>query len=347
MFKHCFFPLALACLGSSSAMATVQIYGAADSFLLYARQGGQGSVRLESGGASTSRWGMYVSEDIGGGMRVAVRLENSFDLTSGRQLSSALFNREANIALSSEKWGSIKLGKQYPAASPEWVDPFLGVGQLSPYASAQVVSDLGPNAATIQARVDNAITYTTPTYGGLTATVLYAPRNVAGASPNAANVGALISFNSGPFAVSGSYNAVWSKTPANAAGVPDGPRTDVSSLSVVYLKGQSQLSLSYVLSRPTGPASHNAQVFAPGALWQYGPHVVRVGIVYRNVSGKTDHAFGGLIGYDYQFSKLAGLYVRAGGFLNYGESSLSFGADPVSTPGVNPTVFALGFRQKF
>lgn len=357
MIRHIFFPFALACLGSTSAIASsVQVYGAVDSFMLYARQSGQESVRLESGGASTSRWGMHGTEDLGGGMRVTFRLESGFDLTNGRQQnSSTTYNREANIALSSETWGTLKLGKQYPAVSPDWVDPFLGVGQLSPYVSAQVVSDLGPNATAIQGRVDNAITYTTPAYRGLTSTILYAPRNVAGASPNAANIGALVSFNRGPITLSGSHNAVWSNKPVSSTGAPAGPRTDVSSISMVYMTGQTQLSFTYGQSRPTEPGSHNAQIYAPGALWQSGRHVVRVGLVYRNVSGKTNHAFGGLAGYDYQFSKRTGVYVRAGGFLNYGDSSLAFGADPIVKPdnpaakprSVDPTVFALGFRQKF
>jgi len=334
---------------ASSAGATVQIYGAVDSFLMYSRNSGQQNLQLLSGGASTSRWGFTGTEDLGGGTRASFRLESGFDLMSGRaQSSTSFYNREANVSLSSARWGTIKLGKQYPAIGPEGIDPFYSVGQLSPYAtSALVVSDLGPGAAAIQARVDNAVSYETPDIAGLSATVLYATRNVAGSSPNASNIGTVVNYGRGPLMLSGSYNAVWSGTSTVPGGAPDGPRTDAYMLSATYQFGETMGSLSYVLNRPNGPGTFNAQVYSLGLVWQRGPHVIRAGAVYRNVSGKFDHAFGALLGYDYQFSKLTGVYARVGGFRNYGQSAISFGADPLSAPGINPVVFALGFRQKF
>lgn len=336
---------------ATPASAAVQIYGAVDSFLMYSRNSGQENLQLLSGGASTSRWGITGSEDLGGGMRAAFRLESGFDLMSGKQQSSsAFYNREANVSLSSVEWGTIKFGKQYPAIGPEGIDPFVSVGQLSPYAtSALVVSDLGPGAASIQARVDNAISYETPDIAGLNATVLYASRNVAGSSPNASNIGTVVNYGRGPLMLSGSYNAVWANTSTSTTpGAPlNGPRTDAYMLSATYQFGETMGSASYVLTRPNGPGTFTAQVYSLGMVWQRGPHVVRAGVIYRNVAGKVDHAVGALLGYDYQFSKLTGLYARVGGFRNYGQSSLSFGADPLSTPGINPVVFALGMRQKF
>ena len=86
--------------------ANVQIYGALDSFLQYARIGSQTSVGLMSGGASTSRFGFIGSEDLGGGLRASFRLESGFDLMSGRPQSAASFyNREANVAIGSADWG--------------------------------------------------------------------------------------------------------------------------------------------------------------------------------------------------------------------------------------------------
>lgn len=348
------YSLALAAASASltavtPANAAVQMYGAVDSFLMYSRNSGQQNLQLLSGGASTSRWGITGTEDLGGGMRAAFRLESGFDLMSGKaQSSSAFYNREANVSLSSAEWGTVKFGKQYPAIGPEGIDPFVSVGQLSPYAtSALVVSDLGPGAAAIQARVDNAMSYETPDIAGLTATVLYAARNVAGSSPNASNIGTVVNYGRGPLMLSGSYNAVWANTSTTPGAPANGPRTDAYMLSATYQFGETMGSASYVLTRPNGPGTFTAQVYSLGMVWQRGPHVVRAGVIYRNVSGKVDHAVGALLGYDYQFSKLTGLYARVGGFRNYGQSSLSFGADPLSTPGINPVVFALGFRQKF
>lgn len=334
---------------AGSAAASVQLYGAVDSFLQYSNNAGQSSVRLLSGGASTSRWGFTGDEDLGGGLRASFRLESGFNLMTGAlQSSTSMYNREANVSIGSPEWGTIKLGKQYPALPPEWADPFLSVGQLSPFASSALETrDLGNGASAVQARVNNAVSYQTPDFGGLSTTFLYAPRNAAGASPISSNAGVVTNFTSGPLAVSGSYNAVWAPTSQVPGGAPDGPRTDVVMTSVLYTVGATLGSIGYTLIRPTAPGSYVAQTLSLGAVWQQGPHVVRVGTVYRNVSGQPNHAIGALLGYDYQFSKLTGLYARIGGFKNSGQSAISFGSDPVAAPGVSPMVIALGVRQKF
>ncbi|WP_322089481.1 porin [Burkholderia sp. BCC1999] len=340
---------AATCMWAAPARANVQIYGALDSFLQYARVGSQTSIGLMSGGASTSRFGFIGSEDLGGGLRASFRLESGFDLMSGRQQSAASFyNREANVAIGSDDWGTIKLGKQYPAIVPEAADPFYLVGQLSPFASTALIgSDLGRGAASLPGRIENAISYKTPTYGGLDVTVLYAFRNAAGASPIASNAGAVANFARGPVMLSGAYNAMWAGTSSTPGGTPDGPRTDSVMASASYAFGPTLASFAYTLMRPTAPGTLVAQVYSLGAIWQRGPHALRADLAYRTIAGQASHALGALLGYDYQFSKLTGVYVRIGGFRNTGQSALSFGSAPISAPGMSSTVFALGLRQKF
>ncbi|MBV8034404.1 porin [Roseateles sp.] len=334
---------------AGSAAAAVQLYGALDGFIQYSNNAGQASTRLLSGGASTSRWGITGDEDLGGGLHADFRLESGFNLMSGSpQNASSMYNREANVSIGSHEWGTVKLGKQYPALPPEWTDPFLSVGQLSPFASSALATrDLGNGATAVQARVNGAISYQTPDFGGLNTTFLYAPRNAADAGPAIGNTGFVTSYTRGELVVSGSYNAVWAPTSQVPGGPQDSPRTDVVMASALYTMGATLGSLSYTLLRPTTPGSHTAQTLSLGAVWQQGPHVIRTGAAFRNVSGQSNHAIGALLGYDYQFSKLTGLYARIGGFKNSGLSALSFGSDPIAAAGVSPIVFALGFRQKF
>lgn len=334
---------------AGSAAASVQLYGAVDSFVQYSKNGGQSSFQLLSGGASTSRWGFTGDEDLGGGLRASFRLESGFNLMSGNlQSSTSMFNREANVSISSPDWGVIKLGKQYPALPADWVDPFLSVGQLSPFASAALETrDLGNGASAVQARVNNAVSYQTPNFGGLSTTFLYAPRNSAGSSPITSNAGVVTNYTSGPLALNGSYNAVWAPTSQVPGGPQDGPRTDIVMTSALYTFGATLASVGYTMVRPTAPGSRIAQVVSLGAVWQQGPHVVRAGAVYRNVSGQSNQALGALLGYDYQFSKLTGVYARVGGFKNSGRSAITFGSDPIAGPGVSPLILAFGIRQKF
>ncbi|WP_321912270.1 MULTISPECIES: porin [unclassified Paraburkholderia] len=350
--SQCLRPLALAilALAAHGAQASMTVYGAVDSFLQYSNNSGDTALRLQSGGASTSRWGITGSEDLGAGVYSGFKLEGGINLMNGQQQSAtSMFNREANLWIGSERWGRLKLGKQYPAIPPEGADPFYAVGMLSPWASAVLaVGDLGPGATTVQARVDNAVSYQTPTYNGLSATVLYALRNEAGASPVARNVGGLVDYANGPLDLTVSYNAIWADTPhGKAPGTPDGPRTDLVMASALYQFGALGASATFTLTRPTAINTYVASVYSLGAVWSQGPHAVRAGAIYRNVSGREDSAFGLLLGYDYQFSKLTGLYARVGGFRNQGQSQLSFGSDPLASPGLNPLVVALGLRKKF
>ncbi|SAK60211.1 outer membrane protein, (porin)-like [Caballeronia pedi] len=345
---------ALGFIGASacapSAFASMTLYGAVDSFLQYSNNSGDTAWRLQSGGASTSRWGITGSEDLGGGVYSGFRLESGINLMNGQQQSAtSIYNREANVWLGAQRFGTIKLGKQYPAIPPEGADPFYAVGMLSPWASSVLaVSDLGPGAATVQARTDNAISYETPIWSGFSAKVLYALRNAAGASPVARNAGGIVNYANGPLAFNVAYNAVWTDTPHGpAASTPDGPRTDIVMADVLYDFGALAASATYTLTRPTAPNTYVAAVYSLGAVWTHGPHVIRAGAVYRNVAGREDSAFGALVGYDYQFSKLTGVYARVGGFRNQGRSQLSFGSDPLAAPGVNPFVVALGLRKKF
>lgn len=345
----------LALIGCSAtacgAHATMTLYGAVDSFLQYSDNGGSTALRLQSGGASTSRWGLTGSEDLGGGAYAGFRLEGGINLMNGQQQSAtSTFNRESNVWIGSERWGVLKFGKQYPAIPPEGADPFYAVGMLSPWASTVLaISDLGAGVTTVQARVDNAVSYHTPTFNGLSATVLYALRNEAGSSPVARNTGGLIDYARGPLELTVSYNAVWADAQpvSGAPATPSGPRTDLVMASALYQIGPVATSATYTLTRPTAPNTYVASVYSLGAVWSNGPHAIRAGAVYRNVSGREDSAIGALLGYDYQFSKLTGLYARVGAFRNQGQSAISFGSDPLSTPGVNPFVVAVGVRKKF
>lgn len=97
---------------SSGGSAT--IYGVIDVGMEYFNNAGRrgGSLlRLQSGGASTSRIGFKGVEDLGGGMQSFFQLEGGFLADSGdRSDPHSFFNRQANVGLAGS-YGKVLIGR--------------------------------------------------------------------------------------------------------------------------------------------------------------------------------------------------------------------------------------------
>jgi len=351
-------PLLCSAWGESSA-ATVQLYGLIDTFTMYARNGGKSSVRMGSDNgkypssysASDSYWGLQGVEDLGQGVSVQFRLEGGMRMNNGTyRYPDTLFDRDANIAVSSAFWGTLKLGRQFPAVVSHTADPFFFSEVFSPAASAALlVDDLGPGAAAIQTRVSDAISYQTPSMNGLVVHGLYARRNRRalismnssdGGGPTEGDSGVLATYTSGPWVVGGSYNAL---RPAQAGSF----RTDLYVASAAYVADGMQTSIVYSLMRPKAPGTISAQILSLGSLWQSGSHMFRGSLLYRALNGRSDHTIGGLLGYDYQLSKRSSVYTRVGGFKNSAKAYFGVGASIPTETGASSTVLALGVMHRF
>jgi len=360
--------IALSCAPWANTMAaTVQLYGVVDTFMMYGRNGGRSTVRMGSAGASDSYWGIRAVEDLGNGVRVHFRLEGDMLTTNGYRLHpTTMYNREANIALSSESWGTLKLGRQFPAALSITADPFFFTQMFSPLATGpKIVGDLGRDVRPLPSRVDDAISYQTPSMNGLIVSGLYAPR-YKGRLRAATGRGELdteytngytgiqVIYLRGPWTLSGSYSQL-RPVLVGRADVPLGflPRIDVMAASVSYTMDALQPSIGYGLLRSHAPGTFPAQMMSLGALRQQGAHVFRAALLYRIMNGISESALGGMLGYDYQLSKRVSVYARAGGFRNSRRSAFGVGAsfdltksDPLEK-GASNRVVAFGISQRF
>ncbi|WP_414444707.1 porin [Burkholderia sp. 22PA0106] len=127
-----------------------------------------------SGGAMSNRWGLKGIEDLGAGLAAIFQLENGFNSGTGAYvLSGTEFNRAAFVGLSSRRFGTLTFGRQADAISGLLVLYGPGfAGGISTYAG-----DLS-NYDTSN-RVNNAVKYRTPLYGGWSGEVLYGFGNTA------------------------------------------------------------------------------------------------------------------------------------------------------------------------
>lgn len=104
---------------SVSAQSNVTLYGVADiytEFLTNQATPGNGAghlIRMASGGKSGSRWGLRGSETLGDGWQAEFRLESTVNLNNGTSVGAGGFDRQAWVGIHHEKWGGIRLGRQY------------------------------------------------------------------------------------------------------------------------------------------------------------------------------------------------------------------------------------------
>jgi len=123
---------------------------------------------MDSGGLNGSRWGLRGTEDLGGGLKGIFRLESGFTPDDGLMgQGGRLFGRHATVGLEGG-FGSVRLGRTLtPIGVLGDESATLGSKGLDLLAVAGMLS---VNAAY---RTDNAITYDSPNFGGLTASAQF------------------------------------------------------------------------------------------------------------------------------------------------------------------------------
>ena len=122
--------------------------------------------------ASGPRWGLRGKEDLGDGLHAVFQLESGFDSRNGRSLQGGrLFGRQATVGLLNARWGELRLGRQYNAATRYFLD-MLGPA-FGGFSLLHTGYGLGMTSASFP-RYDNQIFYQTPSMGGIKAAAGYA-----------------------------------------------------------------------------------------------------------------------------------------------------------------------------
>lgn len=166
MKKHLIAFAACACLAelASAQTSSVTLYGIADAAVERIK-GATSLTRLSSGQWNGSRWGLRGSENLGGGLSAFFQLEQGYTIDNG-QLGQGgrAFGRQAFVGLSSPM-GDIRLGRQY--------SPFDDVAALVGTKTYDVLNVARAVGVENNDRLDNTITYLTPSLAGLVVQVQY------------------------------------------------------------------------------------------------------------------------------------------------------------------------------
>ncbi|MBR8168022.1 porin [Burkholderia cenocepacia] len=343
--------------GTAHAQDSVTLYGVLDASVLYLSKtqnpatGANGGrfVGFGDSGFSPSLFGLKGTEDLGGGLKANFTLESGINLGTGgfNDSNGNLFGRQAWVGLGG-RFGDVKLGLQY---SPF----FYALYDLDPRQSI-TGSSLLPWLNTIAGTgifTRNAVSYTSPSFGGLQGSVLFAFGNVAGDFQAGKQVSASLAYRWRDLLVEAAY------FDSNASPAPDTvPPTAVPfegrMLGASYRIGNVIAKASFTSLRVSGGPSNN--LYGGGLDYLATPAVdLNAGAWYMTDRNQTSsHALFGALGASYFLSKRTTLYAQAALVRNAGDTRLGLvtgeGLSATNTlfaPAGTTTMVDLGIRQLF
>jgi predicted porin len=369
---------AVAAIGSmecsiAHAQSSVTLYGTLDSGLLYqstsaasfnAAAKNLGSLfRLKDAGIYASNFGIKGTEDIGGGYRVNFKLQGAFDTANGRPGLSgtagqkALFNQSATVGVSGP-FGSVNLGRQVtPMAwamvetdvrGGQWfgsiLTAWLGVNQVAGWKGT---SSNGPIGALYD---NNAIVYESPSFGGVRASLEYAPGGLPGSIQAGTRESAVLRYSGHGLRLSAFYYNGRDTNPG-----PNSVATGISNNRMVYVGAFYTIqgfSMSASYSNGKNPARSdqvNIDTYAAGLGYRFSPTFkVSSGVYYlQDANHSANKSTEVAAGAEYSLSKVTLVYGQIAHVNNKGTMTQTiFVGQPVA-PGVATTAVMLGLRHTF
>ncbi|WP_186215807.1 porin [Burkholderia gladioli] len=189
--------------GAAHAQSSVTLYGIIDAGILFNNNAnGARQWQQSSGVLQGSRWGLKGAEDLGGGLKAIFVLENGFSISSGALgQGGAMFGRQAYVGLSSDSLGKVTLGRQYDSVV-DYTGALATGSQWAGYIGAHPGDLDNMNNAN---RVNNAVKYTSPVYGGFQFGGLYSLGGVAGQPGRNQIFSVGAGYNNGPLALGIGY----------------------------------------------------------------------------------------------------------------------------------------------
>ena len=179
---------AMSVIGAVSAQSSVTLYGLADAYIgseriaaAGATSNGTSQTVVNSGGQNGSRWGLRVSEDLGGGLAAIAQFESGFNIDTGSQTDSlgrtqTLFGRQAFVGLKSG-FGTVALGRQYgPYDDMKGTLSLQGNNAFDATGGGVYGTVYGPGIGAwvgYNPRINNSIKFQSNNYSGLSFSAIY------------------------------------------------------------------------------------------------------------------------------------------------------------------------------
>nr|WP_236858256.1 porin [Burkholderia metallica] len=195
---------------SSAAMAqsSVTLYGMLDAGIGYTSNiNGHKRFGLDGGAAGSNKWGLKGQEDLGGGLKAQFKIENGFNIGTGGiggqgpiGSTRSLFNRQAYVGLTSDQYGTLRMGRQLDAVT-EMVQGLTGDAISASTFSTPGDVDNNDNTT----NQNSAVKYISPIIHGFQAEAAYSFGGVAGAMGSGQSWSAAANYAQGGLTVAGGY----------------------------------------------------------------------------------------------------------------------------------------------
>ena len=362
MKKTQFALAALALVASTAAMAESTVYGTIDASVT--KSSNDTTAFDGSGNWAGSIFGFTGSEEIEGGLKATYQLEVGLNAGSGRManggtssttsigdntksVTSTVFNRAANIGLAGE-FGAVKAGLQVSPYIVSVLSSGVATNNESFYVPLFVIS--GSAAATVDANttgstagffIPNAVSYTTPSIGGFSATALTALSYPGIKSTDTANKDAQkysaysASYAAGDVRVGAAFED------ANTNFLAGGTETKNYSVSGSYQMGAVGLSTAYIDHKDVVTKANDKHTYSFGAAYDASEKIqLSANYAKNNLAASQSLA---VVGAQYKLSKTTALYTTIGRGTN-GAVALYSGA---STTTGTTTSYAVGMYKSF
>ncbi|MDO4230698.1 MAG: porin [Lautropia sp.] len=166
----------------AQAQTSVQLTGSVDvavESLNKDANGGQSDLQVNDGIWGGSRFAIKGSEDLGSGVKGIFALEYRGRADTGRQAQERFWHGQSWVGLDGG-FGTVKLGRQYTP-----LHAVIDQGDMTGQSWYHSSSDLAGYAS----RVDNSISYATPSLGGFTLVAAYAAGEATGAGEDINKLG--------------------------------------------------------------------------------------------------------------------------------------------------------------
>jgi predicted porin len=205
--------------GAAQAQSSVTLYGNIDASMGYIGNGGvdpqatantafnkssntpaAGSCTLcyIDGSIATSLWGMRGVEDLGGGLRATFDLQGDLSSNNAANNSNGLFRRATNVGIGAG-WGTVTLGLQgNPLANAN--------ATLLPVMGNSLTQNRNVIGMATGDFIKNAISYTSPNFGGLVARLTYGASNQVEDMSGGSIYAASLAYTTGGLSLTAAYN---------------------------------------------------------------------------------------------------------------------------------------------
>ena len=329
--------IALAALAATASFAqsSVTLYGQFDAgvYSLSKANGTDSRVVYGDGATFSNVWGMRGSEDLGGGLKGNFQLESDIQTNNGGLNQNGLFRRQANVSVGGG-FGEVKFGIT--------TNPLIATnGLLMPVAGNSVSTVTSQALGYADFYTKNAVTYTSPVIGGLTAQLQYGFSNNIESAKDGSVVAGSLAYVNGPLSIryavqdrkeAAADTANSAANPSTASAIAKAKQSQV--LGARYEMGALSLGLAYLENKTAstlGGAKAKVDGYQAGVGYTTGAWLL--GATYTSAEKSS------LVNLQarYALSKRTSLIAQAGfadndasGKVNFSPISFNTGSSPAT-----------------